>query len=444
MTTRGNVRIESTTDIRKSLSNHLAVIKKLDPLPRERSRTVAIKLKLKNRYGSTCGYCGKKAELDAAHIKPLEIGAHTTEDNIILICKPCHKYYDSGHLSINAMSKVAKEWKNGTIPKKTRKPLASISPPKPSITLPPNSLRTIFNAVLKMQGKRKYAKAIRTINSELDNDNLTETERIYLKIKRAELFRRRSAKGVVDRALQYLLEIDPQKISAKYLPVYYYELNYVHRLMGNHIEAARVARCSAKASLDSSAGRPKVDYVAALANELLCNLAVIEKLSKKQAMDFKIKLKELKTVSEKCGKYWGGRWAFNCAAHTLQVCIKAHDAKGVSKSLDELRNLYFDSDVTNGWDSGGYQSISLLEGLVHVLFPKSAHDIDEGIGLLARSFMTRLGPQQRPEGIRDAGFGLAVGMRNTKDKSLVNLSKHLKNLMQKTVDGTSVLWPYKK
>jgi hypothetical protein len=382
------------------------------------------------------------AKLDAAHIIPLEIGARTTEDNIILLCKPCHKYYDCGHLSINAMSKVAEEWRRGISPPKKRKPLSSIHPPKPSITLPPDSLRKTFDAILQMQRECKFVKAIEAVSTELDNDNLTETERIYLQIKRAELFRRRSAKGVIHQALQYLLEINPKRISAKYLPVYYYELNYVHRLMGNHIEAARVARRSAEASLACSGDRLQVDYVAALANELLCNMAAIKKLSKNQARDFERRLIELKTVSEKCGEYWGGRWALNCAAHTLQVRIKAHNVKGSWKLLDELKHLYFDSDVTNGWDSGGYQSISLLEGLIYALFPKSAQDINAGIGMLARSFMTRLGPRQRSEGIRDAGFGLAVGMRKTKNKSLVHLSRHLENLMQRTEDGTSVLWPW--
>lgn len=444
MTTRRNVRIESTTEIRRSLGKHLAHIKKLDPWIRERRCTGKVKLKLTKKYGNACGYCGQTARMDAAHIIPLEIGAQTTDDNIILLCKPCHKDYDSGHLSINAMSKVAKEWRAGIILKKTRKPLASIQTPKSSITPPPDSLRTISDAVLKRQRKRWYRKAIGVIKRTLDNDNPTATERIYLQIKRAELFRRCSAKGVVDQALQYLLEIDPKKIPVKYLPVYYYELTYVHRLMGNHSETARFAQRSAKASLVRSGGRPKVDYVAASVNELLCEMAAIDKLSKKQAKDFKGRLSKLKTISEKCGKYWGGRWALNCAAHSLQVCIKAQDAKASRKSLDELRSLYFDSDVTNGWDSGGYQTHSLLEGLVRVLFPKSDHDLNTGIGLLARSFMTRLGPQQKPEGIRDAGFGLAKGMLKTKDKSLKGLSKHLENLMQKTVDGTSVLWPYKK
>jgi len=442
MATPKSFRIESTTDIRNSLSDYLSIIAQLDPLPRERSLTRAVRRKLQKRYGTLCGYCGNSAELDAAHIIPLEIGARTTEDNIILLCKPCHKYYDRGHLSINEMSKVAEEWRKGISSPKTRRPLTSIDTPRPSITLPPDSLRTTFDAVLQMQRERKFVKAINTVVKQLDNDSLADTERIYLRIKRAELLRRRSAKGVVQKALKYLLEITPQGISAQYLPVYYYELNYVHRLMGNHNEAARVARCSAEASLACSGGRPQVDYVAALANELLCNMAAIAKLSKHQARDLEERLVELKTVSEKCGEYWGGRWALNCAAHALQVRIKANDARRSWKLLGVLRNLYFDSDVSSGWDSGGHQTISLLEGLVHVLFPRSAQDIDTGIGMLARSFMTRLGPRQRPEGIRDAGFGLAVGLRKTKDNSLVHLSKYLENLMQQVVDGTSVLWPW--
>lgn len=338
---------------------------------------------------------------------------------------------------------MAEEWRRGYSPKKPRKPLSNINPPKPSITLPPDSLRETFDAVLQIQRDRKFVKAIRAVIRALDNQNLSEIEQTYLLIKRAELFRRRSARGVVQQALEYLLEINPQEISERYLPVYYYELNYVHRLMGNHDEAAQVIRHSAKASLACSGSQPQVDYVAALANELLCNLAAIEKLSTNQAQQFENKLTELRAVAEKCGEYWGGRWALNCAAHTLQVRIKANDARGSWKLLEELRNIYFDSDVTNGWDSGGYQTISLLEGLIHVLFPQSYQDIHTGVGLLARSFMTRLGPRQRPEGIRDAGFGLSIGMRKTKDKSLIHLSKYIEKLMQETVDGTSVLWPWR-
>ena len=246
-----------------------------------------------------------------------------------------------------------------------------------------------------MQRERKFYKAIKTVLRALDNDKLTETEQTYLLIKRAELFRRRSARGVVQQALEYLLEITPQKISDRYLPVYYYELNYVHRLMGNHDEAAQVIRYSAKASLACSGSQPQVDYVAALANELLCNLAGIEKLSTNQARQFEKELTELRVIAEKCGEYWGGRWALNCAAHTLQVRIKANDERGSWKLLEELKNIYFDSDVTNGWDSGGYQTISSLEGLIHVLFPKSNEDIRTGVGLLARSFMSRLGPSSK-------------------------------------------------
>jgi hypothetical protein len=294
-----------------------------------------------------------------------------------------------------------------------------------------------------MQRERKFFKAIKTVIGALDNDKLTETEQTYLLIKRAELFRRRSARGVVQQALEYLLEITPQKIPARYRPVYYYELNYVHRLLGNHNEAAQVIRLSAKASLACSGSQPQVDYVAALANELLCNLSGIAKLSTNQARQFEKKLTELRVIAEKCGEYWGGRWALNCAAHTLQVRIKANDERGSWKLLEELKNIYFDSDVTNGWDSGGYQTISSLEGLIHVLFPQSYEDIHTGVGLLARSFMTRLGPRQRPEGIRDAGFGLSIGMCKTKDKSLIHLSKYIEKLMKQTVDGTSVLWPWR-
>ena len=89
--------------------------------------------------------------------------------------------------------------------------------------------------------------------------------------------------------------------------------------MGNHDEAAQVIRYSAKASLACSGSQPQVDYVAALANELLCNLAGIEKLSTNQARQFEKELTELRVIAEKCGEYWGGRWAL-IALRTLYRC----------------------------------------------------------------------------------------------------------------------------
>jgi hypothetical protein len=49
--------------------------------------------------------------------------------------------------------------------------------------------------------------------------------------------------------------------------------------------------------------------------------------------------------------------------------------------------------------------------------------------------------RQRPEGIRDVGLGLAVGFRKSRLK--LRMATALNELMERTMDGTSLLWPYR-
>ena len=91
------------------------------------------------------------------------------------------------------------------------------------------------------------------------------------------------------------------------------------------------------------------------------------------------------------------------------------------------------------------QSCRIATGLTRVLFPLDHYDLDNGIGLLSRAFMTRLGSRQRPEGIRDVVLGLIVGLRA---KGLRTMEETcavtvLEGLMNQTMDGTSILWPWR-
>lgn len=76
-------------------------------------------------------------------------------------------------------------------------------------------------------------------------------------------------------------------------------------------------------------------------------------------------------------------------------------------------------------------------------FPRDRVDLETGIALLARAFVTRTGLRQRPEGIRDAGFGLIEGCRKTEGKLSRNTVDAIERIMNQTIDGTSVLWPWR-
>ena len=186
-----------------------------------------------------------------------------------------------------------------------------------------------------------------------------------------------------------------------------------------------------------------MDYVAASVNEILCEMTALEKISRKQAEDFEHRFHELKAIAVKFGKYWGGRWALNCTIHTLQTRIKARNKDGSWSALNKLLNIYYDWDISTGWDAGARQTMSQLEGIVYMLSPYTNSDFDRGIGLLARAFMSRLGYLQRPEGIRDVGFCLARGLRKKGGEDMKRTANILERLMHQTVDSTSVIWPWR-
>jgi tetratricopeptide (TPR) repeat protein len=397
-------------------------------------------MRLIKYYGEKCAYCQKVGPVDIAHIIPLEIGGTTVEENLVLLCKKCHRLYDSGFLSIHTMQELVKEWRAGTCSKTPRPPLGSISPPPPAMTPPPESVNKLLKTVLNFQNKGWYNKAIKTIDDKFLDSNLDEIARSYLLRKKAELTRRRSARGVIAEALNILQNVDQKKIPPEQRPIFFYELGYVYRLRGNHSEAAQIYRKSAEASKEIDSN---LEYIAASVNEILCLLATKDSLNRKEAIEIIDRLNNFKKKAEEYGEYWGGRWALNCAGHKLQVCLKWGDKEQSWKALTELKNQYFNSDLRNGWDAASKQSISLLEGLVRTMFPRNDADLDIGIGLLARAFVTRLGPRQRPEGIRDVGFALVKAIRKTDKKLPKDTIDLIEKLMNQTMDGTSYLWPWR-
>ena len=85
--------IESASKLRKALHVHLPTIKSLDPLPDERRKTQGFRRTLIKKFGTACCLCLRitgAADIEAAHIVPLQLGAKTTELNLVLLCSTCH------------------------------------------------------------------------------------------------------------------------------------------------------------------------------------------------------------------------------------------------------------------------------------------------------------------------------------------------------------------
>ncbi len=72
--------IESPTVIKRCLGEHLAVIKRLDPLSKHRADTGRFRHTLLRAHGPRCGYHLEELtpeQLETAHIIPLEIGGQS-------------------------------------------------------------------------------------------------------------------------------------------------------------------------------------------------------------------------------------------------------------------------------------------------------------------------------------------------------------------------------
>lgn len=433
--------IETSYQLRKALRKHMAVIKEIDPWLTEREKTGKFKKELIECFGKCCGICNSDKKIEAHHIIPLEIGSETKIDNLILLCAEHHKLFHEGRISINSMKEAASEWRKGKIVSLKIKENINV---KPSITDPPPTITDILNKFLIFQQRRETQNADLLLREVHKDDKISGLDKNYLFISFAEITRRRDAKGVLNKALAYLDNVYLDLLPKEYIGKYYYEKLYIHRLAGFHEKASKIADLSIESSLSLKKSKDKVkplEYVPASTNKLLCELAEYEygKLKASQVKYFVDKLTELEKIARSHGGYWGGRWAVNCAGHRLQVYIKANNKKSFGE-LENVKNLYYDLDSETGWDSGFIQSISLLAGLTNILISNKHSEVDKGVKILARSFVSRFKKKQRIECIRDAGFGLAIGLRK--------LNKHLKtadvlsNAMNRTIDGTSYIWPW--
>jgi len=445
---RNKSLIESSSMLKKELGkNNFSIIKSLDVLPKERRKTRTFRASLLKEFGSKCGLClndFSSNNLEAAHIVPLELGSSTESSNLILLCKECHRLYDKGYMSINNMFKIHKELLSGK--RNTPIYLKNISVPysSPSITPPPEKIKNTLEEIRQDQIKSHNVIAIKKARKELEKYSEASPEHIRLQIKIAELTRRRAAKGVLKEALNILQSLNEETMDKVFHSVYFYELNYVYRLSGCHSKALGVIKKSSKADISNNDSKELgVGYVAAEVNVLLCELADHEKLDAVEAEEFVNKFNRLTKIASKQGKYWGGRWALNSEAHVLQIYIKSGNANKCWTSLNKLKNQFYSSDITNGWDLGSRKSLSLFDGIVHTLFPRNEMDIHHGVRILSRSFVSRIGPKSRPEGIRDVGYSLAKGMNKLNSEKYSELSDCVKGIMDFTLDGTSYIWPYK-
>jgi hypothetical protein len=67
---------------------------KLKTAKRQRNKVAEgtpLKKQILERYGRKCAKCGTQENLEIHHLKPVLSGGETQKENLILLCKRCHK-----------------------------------------------------------------------------------------------------------------------------------------------------------------------------------------------------------------------------------------------------------------------------------------------------------------------------------------------------------------
>ncbi len=210
---------DTTFDVKLGLGDHINVIQSLDLFKRRRSETSSIRKILLSKYPASCAYCADSNKIEAAHIEHLELGGSSEEENIILLCHQCHRRYDSGNISINDMKKISENWRETPKQPVSKDSIKVSSIPQSAVTLPPKSVIGVCEEVLKAQRERKYGKALKIIQRSRKTNSLDKEGDIYLAIKRAEINRRRSAKGVLEVTYKILSSINDLDVPTLYQPV---------------------------------------------------------------------------------------------------------------------------------------------------------------------------------------------------------------------------------
>ena len=439
--------IDSNDQLRKRLSGRAEKItKKYNKKESERKKTKTVRKSVIKNDPPGCATCEtRNIRLEAHHIEPIEVGGQTKEKNIIMLCKKkCHKKVHKGRVSIvrlnelkNLKGKKREEFKQTIFCNDDQLGEKDV----------PELAKPIYNDIRLWQQKRQFAKAVGYIECSLpkidDSKKKGINAKIYLIIKEADIMRRRAGNEMRSIALAILNDEVFPKINdldpANKLR-FYNERAYIHRLLGRHEKA--IDDCEEVIKLCKDNHRDIHEYVVASLCKLMCDIAPKNKgWVKENKQELIKKLAELqKKVNKLDDEYWKGRCTLNIVSNKLKIYIKAGDGRLSRETLEELRKLYYKSDITTGWTESIMDTVSQLSGLVHVYFAgtngkSQEEDRSEGRKLLVRAFNARINNNEHFGDIRDIGFGLARAIKKSKPKT----AEEIRDTMNKTIDGASFM-----
>ena len=445
-------QLDSNYLLRKSLSKEVEqLIKEYDKKEYERNNTGTVRKSVKKNDPTGCATCeARNIDLEAHHIEPIEVGGQTKEKNIIMLCKKnCHEKVHKGLISIIRLNKL----KNLKGEEREEFKKTIFCNYQASDSNVPELAKPILEKIKQWEQKRRFNKAVSYIECSLPKIDDGKTEgmnaKYHLLIKEADIMRRRAGKGMRGKALAILNdEVFPNinKLNHANKLRFYNERAFIYRLLGCHKKA--IIDSEMVIELYKDKHRDIHEYVVASLCKLMCDIAPKDKgWVEENKQELIKKLAELqKKVNKLDDEYWKGRCTLSIVLNKLKIYIKAGDWRLSWKTLEKLQRLYFESDVEHGWTESIMDTVSQLNGLVHVYFAGTngkpqEEDRREGRRLLARAFNARVCDKKEYFGdVRDIGFALEKVIKDI-DQSK-NAAQKIKNTMEETVDGASFMKPF--
>lgn len=223
--------LQNSLQIRHALGPVLDFIRVASKLVEERNETKRLKHKMWKHLPHVCAACrmsfSDDMKAEAAHICALEEGATTTEDNLVLLCKECHKLYDKGFASLMEMREASALWRANRVCKLRSKMDERLQSQLPVILGTSGIPRE--REIYALQTLGHFLQALKILNEPIYGED--EERKALSDIIRANIERRRSAQSSLHRCVGILLNTKKDKIPRERLPLYFYELGYVHQLL---------------------------------------------------------------------------------------------------------------------------------------------------------------------------------------------------------------------
>lgn len=399
----------------------------------ETKKTSQIKKEIIKESGNEekCAICGReKLRIEAAHIEPLEAGALTTKENIILLCSNsinsvtpgCHELFDEGLTSIKLIEKLKNStdsYENGSIREKMMELWKETKTDK-----------NTQNPLQQLISKKHWGKALYSLKEQ--KKCTPNGINFSIIIKEAEINRKRTAKGGLKQARK-LLDSIGKIIPKLFHSQFCYELGYVHLLSGEHDLALKQFELSQKKENDN------IKKTATF--WLWLNAEIALKGNQSRWDIVQKKMDEIFKNKNQTNSIFSKRIHANGLFNIVRVFLIKKEFEKAKDRLDEAIEHWKEMDITTGWEKSFIPTILSLRGQVLVSLKDTESDINKALKLFSRYLVIMLAGKQVPEGIRDVLFPVAECLRKIGNKKIAD---NVEEIAKRILDGASFKFPYKK